>query len=247
MWRQRRKLVPLDKSWLPLSWNTDHHRQKNCNRSAKRWIWRYRFSDGVWNCQILNHVVESQLFTSLWNRYHQWLSGIELIQISAFFSFLSEDQPLFHCWKANRGLKLSRNSGAPENDHLHIYSLWFAVHDQDLFLHFFPCKQVQGSRVSSDITACVVTRGDARKEYKFRASCACNRACHSFLTPVRVQVIFFLLHCCCLLPYSNSFPIYIHVQYFWEANVNMRSRYTRRFICLKLWLQVLLMVSASIH
>ncbi len=49
---------------------------------------RYRFQVGVWNCQILNHVVEPQLFTSWWNRYHQWLSGFELIQKRDFFSFL---------------------------------------------------------------------------------------------------------------------------------------------------------------
>ncbi len=49
------------------------------NRSARRRIWRYRFLAGVWNCHILNQVVESQLFTSLWNRFHQWLSGNEIV------------------------------------------------------------------------------------------------------------------------------------------------------------------------
>ncbi len=77
------------------------------------------------NCQILNQVVETQLFISLWNRYHQRLSDIELIQISAFSSFLFHDEPLFYCSKANRGLKLSRYSRTPENDHVYIYSLWF--------------------------------------------------------------------------------------------------------------------------
>ncbi len=37
----------------------------------------------VWNCQILNKVVESQLFISLWNGYHQWFSDIEPNRISA--------------------------------------------------------------------------------------------------------------------------------------------------------------------
>ncbi len=107
--------MPLDRSWDPLSANPDHHPQKT-NRSARRCIWRYCFQAGVWNWQILNQVVESQLFTSLWNRFHQQLSDLELIQISAFLSFLFLDQPLFHCWKASRGLKLSRNSFTPEND-----------------------------------------------------------------------------------------------------------------------------------
>ncbi len=40
-----------------------------------------------------------------------------------FFSFLIQDPPLFHCWEADRGSRLSRNSCTPENNHLHIYSL----------------------------------------------------------------------------------------------------------------------------
>jgi hypothetical protein len=69
-------------------WSSYHKKQ---NRSARRCIWRYSFQAAVWNCQILNQVVESQLFTPLWNRYHQWLSDIELIQIRAFISFLFQD------------------------------------------------------------------------------------------------------------------------------------------------------------
>jgi hypothetical protein len=40
------------------------------------------------------------------------------------FSFLFQNLPLFHCWKADRGLKLSRHLQTAENNHLHIYSLW---------------------------------------------------------------------------------------------------------------------------
>jgi hypothetical protein len=43
---------------------------------------------GVWNHQILNQVLDSHLFTSLWNIYHQWLSAIKLNQMSVFISFL---------------------------------------------------------------------------------------------------------------------------------------------------------------
>jgi hypothetical protein len=49
---------------------------------------------------------------------------MELIQISDFSSFLFQNYPLFPLWKANQGLKLSRNFWTPENDHLHIYRLW---------------------------------------------------------------------------------------------------------------------------
>ncbi len=41
---------------------------------------------------------------------------------------------MFQCWKANQGLKLSRNSWTPENAHLHICSLWFlSVEPSELF------------------------------------------------------------------------------------------------------------------
>jgi hypothetical protein len=39
------------------------------NCSARRCNWRYISQAGVWNCRILNHVVVSQLFPSLWNIY----------------------------------------------------------------------------------------------------------------------------------------------------------------------------------
>ncbi len=55
-----------------------------------------------WNCQILNQVVESELSTSFWNRYHQqWLSDIELNQISVFF-FLVLIQGLTPCFTAGK-------------------------------------------------------------------------------------------------------------------------------------------------
>ncbi len=79
-------LMPLDRSWLPLSENLITQKKKNLYRSARRCIWRYSVKAGVWiNCQIINQVMEYQLFTSLWNSYHQRLSGIELIQIIVFF------------------------------------------------------------------------------------------------------------------------------------------------------------------
>ncbi len=34
---------------------------------------------------------------------------------------------MFHCWKANRGLKLSCNLWTRLNDHIHMYSLWATV------------------------------------------------------------------------------------------------------------------------
>jgi hypothetical protein len=71
-------------------------------------FWRYCFSAEVWNCQILNQVVESQLFISLWNRYHRWLSDMELIQTSAFSASYPRINPGFTAGKRFRCLKLSQ-------------------------------------------------------------------------------------------------------------------------------------------
>jgi hypothetical protein len=76
----------------------------------------------VWNCQILNQVVESQLFTSLWNRTHQWLlfftvfyCEVDVLSFlhwahsdECFFQFLIRRLLLFHCWKAVLGSKIER-------------------------------------------------------------------------------------------------------------------------------------------
>ncbi len=51
-----------------------------------------------------------------------------------FFRFLSQDQHLFNCWKANRGLKLSRYLWTPENNHLHCYSLSYIYTARFFFL-----------------------------------------------------------------------------------------------------------------
>jgi hypothetical protein len=47
--------------------------------------------------------------------------------MSFILSFLFQVQPLFHCWRANRGLKLSHTLRTSENNHLHIYSLRFKL------------------------------------------------------------------------------------------------------------------------
>jgi hypothetical protein len=113
--------VPLDRSWLPLSENQIVTAKKT-NRSARRCIWRYRFIAEVWNCQILNQVVESQLSTSLWNRYHRWLSDIELIQISAFSASYSWIIPCFAAGKRIYVRNCHATCGHWKTNHLHIYS-----------------------------------------------------------------------------------------------------------------------------
>jgi hypothetical protein len=75
-----------------------HHSQKNL--STRRRIRRYHFQAVVWNCQILIQIAESQLFTSLWNWYHhQRLSGMKLIQISAFSASYPSITPCFTAGK----------------------------------------------------------------------------------------------------------------------------------------------------
>ncbi len=85
-------LVPLIISWLSLSEDPDHNPKKTVQP-------RDAFEDiafkPVWKCQILNQIVESHLFTSFWNRYHQWLSDIELIQRSALSASYPSVNPSF--------------------------------------------------------------------------------------------------------------------------------------------------------
>jgi hypothetical protein len=42
-----------------------------------------------------------------------------------FFSCLFQDQPIFHCWKAKMGLKLSHISRTHKNYHLRIFRLFY--------------------------------------------------------------------------------------------------------------------------
>jgi hypothetical protein len=58
----------------------------------------------VWDCQILNYALESQLFTFSWNIYFP--DGGDL---SASFSVFYSCIPVSR-WKANQGSKMSRNS-----------------------------------------------------------------------------------------------------------------------------------------
>jgi hypothetical protein len=112
--------VPLDRSRLPLLEHPDHHLQKT-NRSARRYIWRCRFSAGFWNCQSLNKAVESQLFTCLWNIYHHWLSDINLNQIIGFSDSYSRTNPGFTAGK-RIGVWNSRNLRTSKTDPVHVYS-----------------------------------------------------------------------------------------------------------------------------
>ncbi len=77
-------LVSLERSWLKFNKGTVEPGNAHIKILYRFYVW-------VWDCQISNHVVEDQLFTSLCNRYHQDLSDIEHIQIRAFFIFLCQD------------------------------------------------------------------------------------------------------------------------------------------------------------
>ncbi len=135
----------------------------------------------VWNCQTLNQVVESWLFTSLLLWFHKSVRsylgenrGITLLcaqqrtitlsrgfstrdsymiarnwtgdnvipwpragdnqiwphwfvfwrQVHSYECFFAHLVAGFLCFMSRGGLELSPNSRTPENDHLHIYSLW---------------------------------------------------------------------------------------------------------------------------
>ncbi len=104
MWRQRKSwrvkrrhgchLIGLE-SWLPLSEKLRRWPPKKRTVQPGDAFEDTTFKQEVWKCQILNHVVESQLFTSFCYKYHQWLSDIEFIQTRAFSASYSRMNPCF--------------------------------------------------------------------------------------------------------------------------------------------------------
>jgi hypothetical protein len=126
-------LLPLDRSQLIRWKNTDHHPREQTVYPWAAFEDSSLLYDGVWNCQILHYVVESQFFPSLWNSWcDQWLSDIVFIQRTWFIHSFSETyfmiNPFFTAgmqigvwisvwfWNANWSLNL-----APRIDHVHIY------------------------------------------------------------------------------------------------------------------------------
>jgi hypothetical protein len=92
-------LMPIDRLWLPLSENPDHCPQRTNRQPADA------FEDtacelGVWNCQIMDQISESQLFTCSWFMYHQWLSNIEVNQKGVFSS--ASCPRINHCFTAGK-------------------------------------------------------------------------------------------------------------------------------------------------
>ncbi len=80
----------------------------------------------------ISGAVEKLRFTYLWNRYHQQIPGIKLIQIGAISILLCQHKPLFHCWKDIWCWKMPRRVATSENDRLHIYSLWLWLDKSDI-------------------------------------------------------------------------------------------------------------------
>ncbi len=100
------------------------------------------------------------------NRYHQSLSGLKLIQVSAFFSSLFQDWPLFHCWKASRGLILLPNMQTSESDHLNICSLcWYKSRVPTSVVHTETCRRRRLSRILTlvELSVELVTRNKIRR------------------------------------------------------------------------------------
>jgi hypothetical protein len=70
-------------------------------RSTKICFWKYRFSVRVLFRQILNQVVQSHFFTSLWNGRHNatndFLSSSSFRQVCVCFFFFSASYPSMNC------------------------------------------------------------------------------------------------------------------------------------------------------
>ncbi len=109
--------------------------QKTPMITPKEWTVQpgHAFKDTAFKPLFKNVKLQTRLYIVtlllfFWNRYHQWLPDIELVQNCAFFKIASDSRinPRFTVGKHIGGLRLSRNSRTPENNHLHIYSLWVA-------------------------------------------------------------------------------------------------------------------------
>ncbi len=126
MWRlsQKATLVPLDRPWLPLLENCDHHPQKNEPFSQEMHLKIPPSSQGLKlsNSKPEYRVSALHFFVKL---LPPMASCHRAQWDECFFSFLFLDQPLFHCWKANQGLNLLGNLRTLEYDRLHIYRLWY--------------------------------------------------------------------------------------------------------------------------
>ncbi len=120
--------MPLDRLyWLILKPSIFTPKAKS-NKPRRRICW-CRFWAGVWNCHILNQVVESQLFTSLSNRYHQWLYVFELKQMSAFFQLLIPE--------SETRFAFVTQFGTPVIDHLDMFSIHYCIKPTPLYQFFF--------------------------------------------------------------------------------------------------------------
>jgi hypothetical protein len=128
MWRQKRICelrVDIGAIWSVLTtfrkpWSS----LPKTNPLVRRCIWRYSFQAGVWNCRILNQIVESQLLTTFYDIFHQWLSDIELNQMSAFSASYSKINPRFTTGKRIGVWNCHATRGHRQtNDHLCILSV----------------------------------------------------------------------------------------------------------------------------
>ncbi len=97
-------LVPLDRSWLRLSENPGLHPRKQTVQPGHQFKDTHVRPAGSGLASSKEGCLRSSFFFLLRNRYHQRLiNDIELNHIRAIFSFLCQDQPLFHWWKTKRG------------------------------------------------------------------------------------------------------------------------------------------------
>jgi hypothetical protein len=86
------------------------------------------FKPRVWNGQIINQVVASQLLSSLWNMYHRWRSDIELNQISVFSASYSRIKPGFTCGKricvSNRHASYGHKKATFLKSIVYVHACW---------------------------------------------------------------------------------------------------------------------------
>ncbi len=135
--------------------------------------------------------MQSQLFISLLNRYHQWLSAVELIQISVFSASYSRINPCFTAGKQIRVWNCHATRGHRKRTISHLECLqtrslcacmcvWMLSIFFKNLLFKFKVKTERGTSVEDYGTADVMMKGQNlkwKRGIKLSASCLLRRYC----------------------------------------------------------------------
>ncbi len=103
--------------FTPISENPNHHPPKveafshEIHLKIPLWSWGWKISNSNLNSSLILCISNRKDTTN-------GFSDSSSITWVLFFSFFFQDEPLFHCWILNRGLKVLRNLRTAVNVHI---------------------------------------------------------------------------------------------------------------------------------